>query len=598
MGSRTNRLIAVTPCLPGLLWAAGCASPLDSSKGQGEEELRKSIVASARRELTDSERARGPIETARRPRVADLELKPQILEELERTSGPGHYATRSATIGESLLGLPQESVGISLERVVATTLANNLNVQFARLAPAADEARLVAAQAAFDWTLFGNAQWNPIDDQVLNTSAFTPQPSFDQRQVIGAGLGIRRRLTTGGTFTVSQSLQYQFNTARGNQIFPNPANTAELTAQIDQPLLRNFGSDVSLSQVRLAENAERDQIQQLKATLLDTITQAESAYWSVVAAHNQLKISQQLLERGIKVRDVLKQRQEFDTNPSQFAASVAAVESRRGTVIQAENNLRAASDQLKLLMNDPELTIGSEVLILPVDVPVDAPVKFSLLDCITTALANRPEVARAILAIDDASIRQVLADNARLPLLDLRAQVQFQAIEDKADEAIAQQVEAKLVSYLLGVQFEQPLGNRAAEASFRGRRIERMQAVIVYRDAVRRIMSELKTALRDIDTNFRLIEQRRAARVSAAEELRTLEVRERTLQALTPEFLDLKLRRQESVAATETQEIEALTQYQISVARLFSAMGTALERNRIDFRAPTLEQAVNESMGK
>ena len=577
---------------------AGCATPLDPSRYAGEDDLRRSIIGSARRELTDAQIRRPALETERRPRVRDLELKPHILEELERTSGFEAYSARPTVLGETLLGLPQDAVSISLERVISTTMANNLNVEFARLAPAVDEARLVAAQAAFDWTLFGTLQWNSLDDAGINTASLATQPSFDQRQVIGASLGVRQRLASGGTFTISQSLQYQFNTLPGGPVFPNPANASDLTLQIDQPLLRNFGSDVTLAQIRLAENAERDQIQQLKGTLLDTLTQSETAYWQVVRALSELKIAQTLLERGIRVRDVLKQRQEFDTNPSQYAASVAAVESRRGTVIQAENTLRSASDQLKLLMNDKELTIGSEVLVLPVDKPVDAPVRYSLLDCITTALANRPEVQRAILAIDDASTRQLLADNARLPLLDLRASVQFQALEDRADEALVQQAEGRLINYLVGVQFEQPIGNRAAEAAFRGRRIERMQSVIVYRDSVRRIIGELKTALRDIDTNFRLIEQRRAARVSAAEEVRTLEVREATLQALTPEFLDLKLRRQEALANAEIQEIAAVTQYQISVARLYSAMGTALERNGIQFQAPTLQQAVNEISGR
>jgi outer membrane protein len=582
----------------GVAGLGGCTSPLDARQGAGEQELRKSIISSARRELGEAERTRGGVETSRRPRIADLQLTPRVLDELEKTSGVNAYRDQPTPLGESLLGLPQESVGVNLERVMATTVSNNLTVQFARLTPAIDEARLVVAQAAFDWSLFGSTQWNAIDEQRINSQAIIPQPTFDERQVITASAGLRRRLTTGGTFTVQQSLEYQYNTTEGQNFFPNPANTADLTVQLDQPLLRNFGSDVALASVRLAENAERDQIQQLKTTLLDTLTQAETAYWNLVRAHGELKISQQLLDRGIKVRDVLKQRQEFDTNPSQYAASVAAVESRRGSVLQAENTLRSSSDQLKLLMNDEQLTIGSELLVLPVDVPTDAPVKFSLLDCITTALANRPEIQRAILAIDDASIRQVVADNARLPLLDLRAAIQFNALEDSPDEAISAQAEARLINYLVGLQFEQPLGNRGAEASARGRRLERMQTVIVYRDAVRRIIGELKSALRDVDTNYKLIEQRRAARVSAAEELRTLEVRERTLQALTPEFLDLKLRRQEALAGAEIQELTALTQYQVSLARLYSAMGTALERNRIDFQAPTLQQAVNESIGK
>lgn len=580
------RFLSGTSLGIGLAMAGGCSSPLDPGLAQSEPELRRSIIDSARRELVEAERYRQQVQTTRVPRIQSLDLKPQILAELEKKAGPGSYDGEPTLISESLHGLPQESVSISLERAVVSTVANNLNVQFARLAPAVDQARLVAAQAAFDWTLFSSFQWGSIDNKGVNSSAFIPTPSFDQRQTINSVVGARKRLTTGGTLTVQQSLEYQYVTTANNQAFPNPSDASELTLQLDQPLLRNFGSDVALAQVRLAENSERDKVQQLKGELLQRVTDAESAYWAVVRATNVLKIQRRLLRRGEEVRDVLAQRKEFDTNPSQYASAVAAVESRRGEVISAENALRAASDDLKLIMNDPDLTVGSELLVMPVDRAVDAPVSFSVLDCVTTALANRPEVFRSLLAIDDSSIRQQLADNARLPLLDLRAQMRFVALEDRPDEALVNQADGKLVNFLLGLQFEQPLGNRAAEAALRSRRLERSQAIVVYRDTVRRVIDEVKRALRDVDTSYKLIEQRKAARVSSAEELRTLEVREKTLQGLTPEFLDLKLRRQEAVAQAEQLEFVALTQYQVSLARLYSAMGTALERNRIEFDAP------------
>ena len=47
--------------------------------------------------------------------------------------------------------------------------------------------------------------------------------------------------------------------------------------------------------------------------------------------------------------------------------------------------------------------------------------------------------------------------------------------------------------------------------------------------------------------------------------------------------LDLRLRRQEDLADAENAEMQALTGYQIAIARLYQAMGTALERSGIDF---------------
>jgi outer membrane protein TolC len=134
--------------------------------------------------------------------------------------------------------------------------------------------------------------------------------------------------------------------------------------------------------------------------------------------------------------------------------------------------------------------------------------------------------------------------------------------------------------------FEQPIGNRGAEADYRARQLERMQATVEYRRVVQRVVLDVKTALRNITTNYQLIEQTRSARLAATENLRTLLVQEKTIQSLTPDFLDLKFRRQEALALAEADEQAALTDYNISLADLQAAMGTALEHNRIAFVVP------------
>ncbi len=563
----------------------GCSSPLDRE----QDDLRKSLMESIRREAAEATRYPQTRETERTSRSRALDLKPKVMQELERTSGITSYRPGGSNdlLEPTLLGTPQNAVTLSLERAIATAVANNLNIQFAKLAVAVDEARLLEAQAAFDWTFFTNLTWSNLDqEQIAQQSSIPPSTrSFNQRQVVDSQIGLRRRLTSGGTFTVQQALTYTDVTLEPSSFArPNPADEAAVTVQLDQPLLRNFGSDTALTEVRLAANAERDQIQQLKSELNQTVGQVEQQYWRLVQAYGELLIAKRLLQAGEKVRQILEVRKgNMDANPAQFANAVAAVESRRGDVIQAENTLRNASDQLKQLMNDPELTVGSEVLLLPADNPVDAPTQFSLLDSLTTAIGRRPEVQRAILALDDSSIRRRQAENQILPQLDLRLQTRLSALTTGADSSLREQFDGSLVDFLVGLAFEQPIGNRAAEGRARGRRVEQQQSVITYRDVVSRIVLEVKTALRNTETAYDLIEQRRAARLAAAEDLRTTEVREEIVQGLTPEQLDLKLRKQESLAGRETQELAALTGYNTGIAQLYTAMGTALERNRIRF---------------
>lgn len=561
-----------------LLTLAGCASPLETSTG---DDLRASIINAQKREVTLLQ------ETGSKSQKPVLQIEPStlpqtILDMLEKTSGPESYG-EPLSLGPSLTGEPTETASISLARGVLTTVHNNLTVQFGRTAPGIAEARLIATEANFDWTLFASSSLSKVDQPRTRTSVFNPAVSQSNEGTFTGG--VRRRLTTGGGLTIQQSLTRSDDDTLGQTTIPNPANNLTLTAQLDQPLLRGFGSDATLAEVRLATNAERDAIQQLKATLVQQVSDVEVAYWQLVRAHAELKIARRLLERGTDVRDTLRKRQlaAKDVRASQFSDAAATVEARRSDVIRAESSLRQASDRVKQLMNDAQVSLASETLLLPTDKPVVEPLSFTLADVVTTALANRAEVQRALLGISDASIRQQLADNARLPQLDMRAQVQVSELRDNLDTAYQRVVDANFVNFLVGLNYEQPLGNRGPEAAFRGRTLENMQAQLTYREVVQRILLDVKSALRNVVAGYSLIEQSRASRVASAENLRTLEVEEKTIQNLTPEFLDLKLRRQQALAQAELAEVAALTDYNIALTRLHASMGTALQRNKIRF---------------
>lgn len=580
-------LILIPPLLVTL---SGCQSSLFDPQ---DDDLRRSILDASQRELADA-RSRPAGKPVDRPsRVESLNLAPDILSQLQRETGPSAYLASDTQISPDLLGGKQVFARVSLQRVVLSSVQNNLSVQFARIAPAINEARVAQAQAAFDFTLFGSTQYSRVHEPRVVTS--TAIPTEVHNKTLTGTLGIRRRFESGATLTLQNTLTGTKDQLPTNPFSyspnPNPARNSELAIQLDQPLLKNFGTDVNLAQIRIEQNAAREQVQELKQTLLKNVTDVEEAYWQLVSAHASMQISQRLLDRGLEVQGVLRKRMDakFDVKQSQFSDAAAQVESRRADLIRSQNVLRSASDRLKLLINDPNTPVGGEILLLPVDMPVDEPIRFNLLDALISALNNRPEIQRALLSIDDASIRQSVADNQRLPELNFRAQIKLNGQSDSITRAIGRMSDADFVDYVVGLTFEQPIGNRAAESGLRARKLERLQTVIAYKDVTQRIVAEVKERLRLLETNYQLIEQTRAARIAAAENVRVLKVEEENIAALTPEFLDLKLRRQLSLAQAELQEIQAITEYNSTVARLFASMGTALERNRIEFKIPSTD---------
>lgn len=575
--------VRFTPVICAGLALSGCTGPVlerDSAV------LTKSVIDAVKRELVEAENAPGYILTERDASIDSLGIPEDRLNQLREMGGYKSYERGAFPMDSDLLGGEQRFVSINLERAIRSAMERNTQLQFDRLRPAISEAQIVAAEAAFDWTFFVNGQYQSIDRPRTSTTFFgTAADVFEQSDL---SAGVRRTLTTGGTLTVDTSWTWNDNDTPGLTVVPNPANTVTVGAQLTQPLLRNGGSDFALSSIRLAENAERDEIALLESNVINTIRQTEEAYWTLVQTHQNLLIQQRLLERGIKVRDIIINRGRIDATQAQIADARAEVENRKAAVIRAQRNLRSASDTLKTLMNDPELTIGSEVLLLPADMAIDEPIRYSLVDAVTTAITERPEITRALLSIDDTTIRKQIARNQILPRLDLELSARYSELDRDVEDAYSDVWEGNFIDYVMGITYEYAIGNREANADLRRRQLENIQAVLSFQNTVQQIVLDVKNSLRDVDTGYDLIEQTRVARFASTENLRALQVQIDTTEGYTAFNLDQLLSRQQALALAEAEEIQSLINYNISISRLYASIGRSLERNGIDFDVPEL----------
>jgi len=557
----------------------GCETPFHPID---DSSLKAAIEAAASREVENAG------DGAFRPLVQPPNDVPEMLapraDQLAKLGPQVWSLGPSLDLGPDLDGRTPRAVQIGLQQAIVTSVRNNLGVQGARLQQGVTQADIIRAEAAFDAVLLASTGFSRIDQ---STVIFAP-PGEIVPTVFGNDLkqwnfstGIQQPLITGGAVSISTNWEWQ-RYAPADFYFPNSSWNNNVNVGFAQPLLQGFGSDVNLAQIRLARNADRKATQALRDRLLDLVSRTEAAYWQLVLARHNLATRLWLVEVGVEVRDVLAKRRQFDTTLAQYADSVAVVEDRKSAVIRARRDVQQAVDGLKILMNDPTLPIGDETTIIPTDTMVDQALNASLREAIATSIQQSPTVARALLDIDDASIRQVVADNGRLPQLNLNAQLQWNGLDGTYGNTWDQIGGGDFVDYIVGLTFSQAIGNRFGEATYRRSRLERSQAVIGYRSAVQEAVFSVKEALRNVSTNYSLIGQTRAFRLAQAENLRALLVDEQTLAALTPEFLNLKFQRQEGLASAQLQESTALVDYNTSIANLYRAMGTGLAMNRIE----------------
>ncbi|MEM9064332.1 MAG: TolC family protein [Planctomycetota bacterium] len=574
-----------------LVFLSGCAAPLSGPEADDRlATLRRSIVESVSRELVEAESRPDRRATQREPGEAQLGLTDERIKELDEFSGPAAYGKPldELPLAEDLLGQPQRVVSVSLEHAIQSAVRSNLDLQFASLNPAISAADLTVSEAAFDWVFFNTLTYQVTDRESAIIAGGVPpitETTFWQNET-----GFQRTLRTGGQLTIQQTISDTRDDSPGGTT-RGTFGESDVQLRLDQPLLRGFGTEASLAQIRINRNLERNAIASLRQTMIETVRQTEEAYWRLFQAHRDLLVVQQLLERGIRIANQVEQRRLLDATPAQIADANSRVESRKAQVLRSQQALRDASNRLKLLINDPRLTIGSEILLIPADQAVDQAIQFSLADAITTAVRHRPEIEIATLNIDDASIRERFARNEELPLLNLGLQANFLGLDESLEEAYDESFGGSFIGYLMTLAFEQPIGNRAAAATTRRRRLERLQTAVNFRDVVQQVLFEIKTSLDTLNLNYRLIEQTRVSRLSAAESLRALLVEKETIAGFTVERLDLELTRQEALAISEQEETLALADYNIAVANYYASIGRLLERNRIEFVVPDASES-------
>lgn len=544
--------------------------------------LRAAIDAAAAREVQSA--GEGPFRPLTQlPSDVPAMLAPRA-DELAKLGPQVWTHTAGLDIGPDLDGTNAKQVQIGLRESIVTAVRNNLGIQGARLQQGVSQADIIRAEAAFDAVLLASTGYSRIDQSAVifaPPGEIVPTIFGNDAKVWNFSTGIQQPLITGGAVSVTTNWEWQ-RLSPVAFYTPNSSWNNNINVGLTQPLLQGFGSDVNMAQIRLARNADRKTTQALRERLLELVSNTEAAYWRLVLARHNLTVRLWLVEVGVQVREVLAKRREFDTTLAQYADSVAVVEGRKSQVIRARRDVKQAVDALKVLMNDPSLPIGDETTIVPVDTMVDQALNASLREAISTSIQQSPLVARALLDIDDASIRQVVADNGRLPQLNLNAQVQWNGLDATYGNAWDQIGGGDFVDYIVGLSFSQAIGNRYGEATYRRSRLERSQAVIAYRAAVQNAVFSVKESLRNVTTNYELIGQTRAFRLAQAENLRALLVDEQTLAALTPEFLNLKFQRQEGLASAQLQESSALVEYNSAIADLYRSMGTGLSMNRIE----------------
>ncbi|MGP1345864.1 MAG: TolC family protein [Phycisphaerales bacterium] len=549
-----------------LLATAGCASPfhpLDSDRG-----IR--IAPERRRTIDVMDFAGASTPGAAPQRYSDMveaiqneppaEKPPQPFEGLER------YA-------------------LSVEEARAIALERNLDLRVALVNPTIADQRLQEEEAAFEWTLFANAR--RIDTE--QPTATQLEGSEVEQDSLEAG--VRIPLRTGGTAQVSIPLS---RTSTNNQFsLLDPSYTADARVSLSVPLLRNAGRWTNTRAIRIQALEGQIVGAQTKLAIIRELSEVERSYWRLYAAHQALDVAQQQYELAMEQYRRAERRVLAEVAPElEVIRAEAGVAERLEQIIIAQNEVLLRQRELKRLVNAPGIGIASGTMLELATEP--DPVRYELNPARLReqAIANRMELLEIELRLAQDATNIDFAKNQMLPALDVDGSYALQGLGGSVSEAAGVVRDAEFPEWTLGLRFETPIGNEAAESRVAQAILARLQRLSSKASREQLIEQEVLNAVDNLESSWQRILASRQSIVAAERTLRGEQNQFDAGVRTSTDVLDAATR----LAEAQLAEIRALAEYQIAQIDLAQSTGTLLGAARIRFE-PTDPRTPGERHG-
>jgi len=481
-------------------------------------------------------------------------------------------------------------VRMPIREVMQRAAANNPEVKVAGYDPAIAGTRVIEDAARYDPIAFTNLRYDKQFDRTPGTVIPNPiNPSLgnvtidvENNNIYTVESGVKQYLDSGGQ--ISLSYQTQISDYSPVRFVRNNYWDNQLKLQLTQPLLREFGYEVNWARITVGRNDQRISVLDFRGKLEDNTNELEKDYWQLWQAQKEIEAQEELLEQTRVFADLLWRQYILQGRATILEASqgVSQLSLRQRDLLRAQAHAADLSDDIKRRMGDPKFPIAQPIQVLPADDPVTQPLEFELQDQINTALLNRLELGQQQLRINSADVARLVAENALLPKLDFVGTAALQGLSGNFGDSLSDQFGKGHMVYSLGLQLEIPLGNREAQSIYWRARLQIIQAMWEYRRLVNEISTDVSLADREVHTAWESIHHAQNARMYADQALTALNQRQESgQQPLDPEFVELKLQRQEELANAKRQEAAEIANYNIALARLEKAKGTILRYNNI-----------------
>lgn len=484
-------------------------------------------------------------------------------------------------------------LSLTLRQVVETTLKNNVSIAVEAFNAKIREQDITDRKSEFDPTISLELSTRERSNQV--SSAFASPAKARNRDHVW-DMSLNQKVITGGDYEIS------FNNSRNrtNSNFAglNPQYSSELLFSATQPLLKNFGIDNNKRNIYIANNDMDISDFEFESKVIDTVTDAENIYWELVFSIEDLTVKRKSLKRAQDLERRVRAQVEVGTvAPLDILQAQSEVASREELLLQAINLMQDNEDNLKNELNIDFASPTGQKKVLPVDQPMIQLQKEIELDkAIKKALVSRPDYLARKTQLASENILVKYNKNQIYPSLDLFGSLGLNGISGNAvsisqfgggtvqspfgggyDKTLSSVGSKKYYQWEVGLKMSYPLGNRSAKSRLTASRLQVAQTLLDIKNLEKKIVVEVREALRQIKTEAKRIKATGLARKLAE---RKLDAEEKKFEVgLSTSFNVLEF--QEDLFEEQSNEIRAIIDYRKAGIRLRQVMATTMAEHNI-----------------
>lgn len=461
---------------------------------------------------------------------------------------------------------------LNLESAIQAALAKNFSIQVQRFEPKIAKENVTRQLGQFDpvFELTAERAEDNVGDIFSNNSIHLPTRDISRTDRFSAGL----RGATAIGLTYDLGIGSRNTLGNFNNFLDDYESRGSIT--LTQPLLRDFGANVNLAQVRIARNNLLVSEWALRQRIIDIITTTNFVYNELHLAHEALRVAERSRELARQLLKDNQARVEIGVkSPLDVTEARAEVAAREEGVILAQRAILDNENLLKqLVTNDLESLLAVRVEIAP---PPSPPFRADVPAGIRDALQLRPDYRQAVLEIERRNITLAFTRNQVLPRFDLTGSLALLGFDNDLGTSLDRVPRRDQTAWTIGAIISIPIPNREARGSRNAAELEAAKSLVALQQLEQQIVVDVDNASGQIITSRERIASTTEASRLAQESLDAGEERLRAGTGTTFEVLEL----QEKLIEAEAAELRARSDYNKAVSEYQRQIGTSLRMHNV-----------------